>query len=616
MKYIINLIPVRLLSFFYFFLIIHPYNIQAQIALRDSSFNSTGLLAGYFTTAVLQDDGKVLLQYSTHDDYVVIDTNHFRRLGTNGLPDSSFSDPVLPTVYRDYPQKKIKIAANGKIYFFTSAFHQYELYRLRSNGTRDSLFGINGKVSIPFDPDTIGIGSLELQHDGKIILAGAKRYGETGQNNSFFIARLNADGSIDNSFGSSGITTTDFNIRVDDPLNSYMYNNYAVIRSIQLQPDGKIIAAGAVSIWLNGYSNDSIAMARYTVDGKLDSSFNETGKLTLLPQIPVYQQQFSGATAWQVLIQPDNKIVVAASTYSQPSHGVWFNSILTIVRFSATGQLDNQFGEGGIAAGGIAPYSFPISIKLQGDGKLFVCGTNGTGRDAEMFNEVMFLRLNNNGSQDNSFGNNGVSVLPVFDNSNFYYVHENFSFCDLSYNRIFLMAIHADTTGLWAFKTDGVPLAPLQISICPNSSNQLIAGIQGSAYQWQQSNDGTNFSNLNDDASFDGVNSATLTLKSIAATDKGKQFRCLTPTASGNIITIHILQSNEAEWTGAENEHWENPANWICYQVPTQTSHVIIKKGTVKISSSTTIKSLYAGPAANIEILNGETLQVLEQVQH
>ena len=123
-----------------------------------------------------------------------------------------------------------------------------------------------------------------VQPDGKIVVAGCS---SNGGNHDFALVRYNGDGSLDLSFGATGMVTTPF--RYDD-----------CGQSMTLQPDGKIVVAGYSH---NGSSND-FALARYNSDGSLDPSFGTAGKV--ITPVGSFDNQ-----ARTVAVQSDGKIVVA-----------------------------------------------------------------------------------------------------------------------------------------------------------------------------------------------------------------------------------------------------------------------------------------------------------------
>src|SRR5205814_1631860 len=78
------------------------------------------------------------------------------------------------------------------------------LIRYTRNGRLDSTFGAGGKVVVAFDSNTDYIRALALQGDGKIVTAGS------ASGTAFLVARFNADGSLDPSFGHNGSVRTKF----------------------------------------------------------------------------------------------------------------------------------------------------------------------------------------------------------------------------------------------------------------------------------------------------------------------------------------------------------------------------------------------------------------------
>ena len=137
--------------------------------------------------------------------------------------------------------------------------------RYNTNGTVDESFADNGFFNWSIDDSEIEIGRMVIQPDQKIVLAGHKYVGQSDDNRyDFILIRLNANGSIDESFGEAGIVLTDFNPEVNDP---------EVIGDMVLQCDGKIVVVGTVGL--------NIGVARYHSDGSLDNSFGTGGKTTV-----------------------------------------------------------------------------------------------------------------------------------------------------------------------------------------------------------------------------------------------------------------------------------------------------------------------------------------------
>jgi uncharacterized delta-60 repeat protein len=104
--------------------------------------------------------------------------------------------------------------------------------RLLADGKLDTSFDNDGIVQIAFAADTDEADDIAIQADGKIVIVGPVLVGSTLD---FMIARLNKDGSRDNSFGTAGLVTTGFGTLQD------------FARAVAIQPDGLIVAAGDAS---------------------------------------------------------------------------------------------------------------------------------------------------------------------------------------------------------------------------------------------------------------------------------------------------------------------------------------------------------------------------------
>ncbi|MEP6465257.1 MAG: T9SS type A sorting domain-containing protein [Parafilimonas sp.] len=229
-------------------------------------------------------------------------------------------------------------------------------------GTLDSSFGTNG---VSLNNNNGSCNAIALQKSGKIIYCGV---GVINNTLGLKLARYNVNGLIDSSFG----------------VNGYVVLNYAIYGSgeffcLTVLDDDKIIAAGDI--------NNNVALAKFTADGKLDSSFGEDG---------IAQKDFDlFQSAWGIQTQADGKIVIAGQ--SAPDV---YNTSGLVVRYLADGTLDKSFGNGGEI---ILPEALRLfSVVLQKDGKIVPGGFTNIGD-----NKFYVGRLNEDGSYDKSFGGSG-----------------------------------------------------------------------------------------------------------------------------------------------------------------------------------------------------------------
>ena len=205
---------------------------------------------------------------------------------------------------------------------------QCALACFKANGSLDTSFNGTGKVITDFGGDGNAEGrSVAVQTEGKIVVVG---YATAGSTEKFALARYNADGTLDTSFGDSGRVMTDVGISGSNATG------------VALQKDGKIVVAGyAVN---NSGTDYDFACVRYNTDGKVDQSFGDGGKImTSVGQ--------GDCKANSVAVQSDGKIIVAGSVYFGDvtvAGSVYVgDSKFAVVRYDASGKLDMSFNAAG-----------------------------------------------------------------------------------------------------------------------------------------------------------------------------------------------------------------------------------------------------------------------------
>ncbi|MES2850746.1 MAG: FG-GAP-like repeat-containing protein, partial [Bacteroidota bacterium] len=132
---------------------------------------------------------------------------------------------------------------------------------------------------------------------------------------------------------------------------------------------------------------------------------------------------------------------------------------------------------------------------------------------------------------------------------------------------------------------------------CPGGTSILVSNAIGSNFQWQQSTDGINFTNIIDGPNFSGVSNDTLTLLAVPAQFANTRFRCFVNGMNySEVLKIGFLN----KWTGAVSTAWEVAGNWSCGVVPGKTTDVVIPLGTVTINANDTVRSITIVPGANL----------------
>ncbi len=260
----------------------------------------------------------------------------------------------------------------------------FAVARLNADGSLDTSFSGDGQVVTMVGPSSVAY-AVALQPDGKIVVAGVStgRHGDR-----FALARYNTDGSLDDSFAGDGMRITSF-------IEPYS-GDFA--QSLAIQPDGKIVVAGETDSErpTGGYD---VAIARYTEEGALDTSFSRDGKLTTS-----FGTRSSYAEA--VAVGTDGAIVVAGFVYGNSK------AAFALARYAADGSLDPSFSENGKLTTAIGSYSFASSIALGQDGTILAAGSSG-GLDFDSRRAFALARYTADGSLDTSFDTDGIRTARV-----------------------------------------------------------------------------------------------------------------------------------------------------------------------------------------------------------
>jgi len=296
-----------------------------------------------FQDAYMYPDGKILrisqsVSLSSGSNAKITRTN------ADGTNDAGFSANIQFGSTNTIPQR-LAVRSDGKILiliFLQTNPESYHLLRLNSDGSRDTTFAPDGDLLMNFkrllDPFFIGMQTLP---DGRILLAGTLGVFSDSGYNEFFLMRLSANGYLDRSFGRQGLLRMRFALG----------NIKGFAENMAVQPDGKIIVAGAImnpdaDTWL----------IRFTPRGKVDQFFGNAGTVVtdFAPGAP--------DSASRVIVSADGRVRIAGQA-GTPSN-------FLLARFSAGGSLEDQI----ITAFTPAQNSAANDLVLQPDGKILVIG--------------------------------------------------------------------------------------------------------------------------------------------------------------------------------------------------------------------------------------------------
>lgn len=206
-----------------------------------------------------------------------------------------------------------------------------------------------------------------------------------------FLATKAQDGTLDNSFGTNGLVSYSL---PPTPTAEALPD----INKIVVLGDGKILQCFT---YKNG-STVNFGLARYTIDGDLDPTFDGDGILTI---------DFAGGEdyATSLLVQAsDGKIVVGG--YSITGGGT---KVFAIARLSSAGVLDASFSGDGKQTATIGTDAFAYSLNIQPGGKIIQAGYSLTSAATPHFDFTVVRYDNTNGNLDNTFDGDGIAVTDI-----------------------------------------------------------------------------------------------------------------------------------------------------------------------------------------------------------
>ncbi len=365
--------------------------VHAQDGTLDATYGTGGRVllpqAGFYTGTFLALDAqnRTVVCASVDDAY------YATRLLPNGQIDASFGAAGIavgqpePEMFQDLtfamalPGNKTLLVLNA---YGQDTIDETRLIVLDATGQPDTTFGNNGVVQLDLNP---GVGEEYLyggavQPDGKIVLAGVTIDPNLDLPQGV-VLRFNANGTPDATFNGNG--------RVNAP--SLLFVSF--FSSIAIQPDGKIVAAGATA----DLATQAILglLLRLNSNGQLDFTFGTAGVVRL----STLSTRFSFIN--DITRAADGKFLLAGTQLSQADS-------LRVLRLNANGSVDNTFGSGGMAS--FLPSgtqrTFTSKCRVQADGKIVVLASALI--DSTTFEEGYILaRLNSNGQIDATFGNSG-----------------------------------------------------------------------------------------------------------------------------------------------------------------------------------------------------------------
>jgi uncharacterized delta-60 repeat protein len=310
----------------------------------DTSFNGTGLITTTIATStttetnatvLVQPDGKIVVAGTTDDTYLI------QRYTAAGALDTSFSGNGVDKgnfkaqhdyseIYAMARQADGKLLVAGRVYQGSSAYDS-AIARYNTDGTLDTSFNGTGKKVFDTGSSKEAINDIQLQADGKIVLAGT-----TGSTPAGLLVRLNADGSMDTGFDGDGIAT------FSAAGTSTVFNSLSIL--------------GTGQIMVGGVTDSKDVVARFDATGALDTTFNTTGY-----QVNAFGS--IGRAIYDTAVTADGKFVAAGEVSNNANRDF---GVLELGGGLTPQQLMASLGPNRPAA-----YSDPASINYQVPANVF-----------------------------------------------------------------------------------------------------------------------------------------------------------------------------------------------------------------------------------------------------
>lgn len=377
-------IPTSLLTFFVFLAVLSisaaAQTCPGSAGCLDPTFGSGGktiLSAAPAQAAdqlLVQSDGKILARkWGTYSS-----PNWVIRLNADGMPDSGFgSGGVVSSVWETGVSNgmAIQVVNGGERILLVGAgtiasgrktiSNRLRIDRLMPDGTRDNSWGSGGTLMIDLNPGV----AVAVQPDQKILIATYAAYGT--------LTRLNANGTIDNTFGANGVV------------------NGGDGQAITVDSNGRIAVARLYETGNGNNAKKYASVKRFTSSGAVDNTFGNNG--TAIGFQTTYSYLDLAADAF-------GSFIVGSSTTVS-------NTDSLVGRFTPLGIMDTSFSGDGVTALDYA--GLPdgrAAVAAQSDGKVIVAARVSTAPNVY---DVGVYRLNYNGTLDTTFGNGGKTNFDI-----------------------------------------------------------------------------------------------------------------------------------------------------------------------------------------------------------
>ncbi len=316
----------------------------SALGIPDAGFGSDGEVITTVSTGyiqgldmVIQPDGKIVMGGGA--DFLGTASNwdpFFVRFLTDGSLDTSFNGIGIVTIETSATieyMEGVALMDDGSIigagYSDNGSDEHLILIKLDPDGIPDASFDTAGIISYSLgdtDPEPY---AMIVKEDAMYVVG---YLWQDDINADAFLAKFNADGTLDTSFGTNGMTISDF-------------GNSDYLFGLVAQSDGRIVACGGTAA--SGYEYSALTL-RYNTSGLLDPTFGDGGKVITNVGID------SDDVLECIAVQPDGKIVVSGAKYDDQGYGS-----MMVLRYLGDGTIGIADNES--SGGQFSVYPNPVS---------------------------------------------------------------------------------------------------------------------------------------------------------------------------------------------------------------------------------------------------------------
>ena len=375
-------------------------------SMLDYSFGTLGVTTTNFTTGVTMNDmvfdnSKNIIVCGTRESNFFISRYYptgslDTTFGTNGIviTDMSGFTDVARCVAIDN-SNNIIVAGSSQI---TSGGEDIpSLCRYKSNGSIDTTFGTNGKVTTVFVANTsCEINSIKIDFSGRIVVCGYTT--NFGNSPSMLLARYTSSGALDVTFNTTGIR---------------IITGWQTGISLHIYPDNRLLVAGTY-----GGSGRTMLVQRFFSSGVIDGTFNNIGYQSIdVDPVSSTNQNYTIS----MTVDSSGSIFVAGYTsQSGPTGtGVGFfsstgsDSNFALAKLTPSGTLDTTFSGDGLYTENIGTIDYISDIYINRNNKIVVVGSVGIPSFSSTITNFIVAMYNINGTPYTAFSSTGYKRIEI-----------------------------------------------------------------------------------------------------------------------------------------------------------------------------------------------------------